>query len=105
MSILWALAGWLRTRRWRRQVGLRLTGRFPLLLMAMYLTVPSHAQIASDESHKTSWPEWGQYQWSTFKAEGLPAPVTGVIYRDGASREGVPLGGLGTGFIFLQTDG
>jgi uncharacterized protein (DUF608 family) len=47
----------------------------------------------------------GEYQWVNFTADGFPTPVTGVIYRDGASIEGVPLGGLGTGFISLETDG
>jgi len=44
-------------------------------------------------------------QWVELKAAGFPHPVPGVIYRGASSKEGVPLGGLGTGFMYLQTDG
>ena len=44
-------------------------------------------------------------QWSAFQAEGFSEPVTGVIYRNGDMLPGMPLGGLGTGFISLGTDG
>ena len=44
-------------------------------------------------------------EWVEFDAEGYKQPVTGVIYRDGSNERGVPLGGLGTGFITLCTDG
>ncbi|MBI2843258.1 MAG: hypothetical protein HYX78_07635 [Armatimonadetes bacterium] len=44
-------------------------------------------------------------QWAAFPAEGFTVPVTGVIYRGGNMLPGMPLGGLGTGFISLGTDG
>ena len=43
--------------------------------------------------------------WVQFHAEGFSNPATGVVYRDGSDERGVPLGGLGTGFITLCTDG
>ena len=43
--------------------------------------------------------------WMEFAAAGFGQPVFGVIYRDGSAERGVPLGGLGTGFIALGTDG
>ena len=44
-------------------------------------------------------------EWVEFPAEGLSQPATGVIYRGGPNEGGMPLGGLGTGFITLCTDG
>ena len=44
-------------------------------------------------------------EWVEFKADGFSKPVTGTIFRDGSVERGVPLGGLGTGFIALCTDG
>ncbi|MBI2842080.1 MAG: hypothetical protein HYX78_01630 [Armatimonadetes bacterium] len=43
--------------------------------------------------------------WISFTADGLSVPVTGVICRNGDVLPGMPLGGLGTGFISLGTDG
>lgn len=57
---------------------------------------------ASQSLFPTDLPE---RQWSTFSAEGYSNPVTGVIYRNGDMLPGMPLGGLGTGFISLGTDG
>ena len=44
-------------------------------------------------------------EWVEFPAGGFSRQVTGIIYRDGSNPRGVPLGGLGTGFITLCTDG
>ena len=67
-------------------------------------------------------------QWQTFQAHGFPQPAVGVIYRNGGGvpytgfsnpkvtashiahwpliREcGVPLGGIGTGYVTLRLDG
>ena len=44
-------------------------------------------------------------EWVEFDADGFNRPVTGVIYQDGSNVRGVPLGGIGTGFITLCTDG
>src|SRR5271157_2965385 len=74
-----------------------------ILASAFSVFARSGMQIAPTSSQPQS--GWGEYQWVSFRADGFPHPVTGVIYRDGASLEGVPLGGLGTGFISLQTDG
>jgi uncharacterized protein (DUF608 family) len=44
-------------------------------------------------------------QWTQFTASGYRRPVVGVIYRDGQVKPGMPLGGLGTGYINLDTNG
>jgi uncharacterized protein (DUF608 family) len=44
-------------------------------------------------------------KWSEFKAEGFQNPVPGIIYKSGESECGLPLGGIGTGCIDLDTDG
>ncbi|MBI2842723.1 MAG: hypothetical protein HYX78_04925 [Armatimonadetes bacterium] len=46
-----------------------------------------------------------QRKWVRFQAHGFTTPVTGVIYRNGDMQPGMPLGGLGTGFMSLGTDG
>jgi non-lysosomal glucosylceramidase len=43
--------------------------------------------------------------WVSFNSKGYSTPVTGVIYRDGDPLPGMPLGGLGTGYMRLGTDG
>ena len=45
-----------------------------------------------------------EHEWVEFPAVGFSQPATGVIYRDGSNERGVPLGGLGTGFITLCTE-
>lgn len=40
-----------------------------------------------------------------FSAEGFTEPACGVIYNGGRAASGVPLGGLGTGYIELNADG
>ncbi len=40
-----------------------------------------------------------------FPAHGLSAPAAGVVYSGGPSRGGVPLGGLGTGYVAVDLDG
>jgi non-lysosomal glucosylceramidase len=74
-----------------------------ILVSIFLLSVHSETQVAAASPQPQA--GWGEYRWLNFKADGFTHPVTGVIYRDGASVEGVPLGGLGTGFISLQTDG
>jgi uncharacterized protein (DUF608 family) len=49
--------------------------------------------------------ELPELTWVEFLAEGFASPVAGVIYRAGQSSCGVPLGGVGTGCIDLDTDG
>jgi uncharacterized protein (DUF608 family) len=46
-----------------------------------------------------------ELQWKEFRAEGYSAPVTGIVYRAGQSSCGIPLGGVGTGCMDLDTDG
>jgi len=46
-----------------------------------------------------------EVQWNEFSAEGFSAPVAGVMYRAGQSSCGIPLGGVGTGCVDLDTDG
>ncbi|HXW14093.1 MAG TPA: GH116 family glycosyl hydrolase [Terriglobia bacterium] len=47
---------------------------------------------------------WG-VKWSEFKADGFQNLVPGIIYKSGKSECGLPLGGIGTGCIDLDTDG
>lgn len=44
-------------------------------------------------------------QFIRFRAEGFTKPVAGVIFRGGEAYKGVPLGGIGTGHIDLNSDG
>jgi uncharacterized protein (DUF608 family) len=44
-------------------------------------------------------------EWDEFAADGFTAPVSGVVFEGGQPRTGVPLGGIGTGWIDLNTDG
>ncbi len=44
-------------------------------------------------------------EWVTFPAAGYRDAACGVIYRNGEVMPGLPLGGLGTGFIPFGTDG
>jgi uncharacterized protein (DUF608 family) len=44
-------------------------------------------------------------KWREFPADGFSRPVCGVVYRAGESVCGLPLGGLGTGCVDLNTDG
>src|SRR5580765_6118390 len=43
--------------------------------------------------------------WAEFGAKGFLRPVCGVIYRAGQAVCGLPLGGIGTGCMDLNTDG
>ena len=43
--------------------------------------------------------------WAEFEALGFSRPVAGGIYRDGKANPGMPLGGIGTGFINVSADG
>lgn len=44
-------------------------------------------------------------QWAQFEAAGYSEPVWGIAYRNQNTLPGMPLGGIGTGFIRLGTDG
>lgn len=44
-------------------------------------------------------------QWLEFRAAGFPREVSGVVFRAGQASCGVPLGGVGTGCMDLDTDG
>src|SRR5579862_1718975 len=44
-------------------------------------------------------------QWTEIKADGFPGPVVGYIYEGRRLESGVPLGGLGTGYMTLEGDG
>src|SRR4051794_29339834 len=44
--------------------------------------------------------------WVQFEAEGFSAPVCGIVYRHiDEVPHGMPLGGVSTGFLDLETDG
>lgn len=44
-------------------------------------------------------------EWIEFEAEGFDNAVTGVIYRSATPVRGIPLGGIGTGYMHLGPDG
>ena len=44
-------------------------------------------------------------EWLQFEAEGFSEPVTGVVCRTATPARGVPIGGIGTGFMHLGPDG
>ncbi len=44
-------------------------------------------------------------QWVEFSAQGYSQPAFGVVYRGGQVHFGVPLGGVGTGWVDLNSDG
>lgn len=46
-----------------------------------------------------------ELQWLEFEADGFGKPVCGIVYRAGESTCGLPLGGIGTGCMDLDTDG
>lgn len=46
-----------------------------------------------------------ELQWAEFSAHGFKAPAAGIVYRAGQSSCGIPLGGVGTGCLDLDTDG
>ena len=89
----------------------------------------SHSSTVGNSRHHGLFPtDLPERQWQTFHAQGFPQPVVGVIYRNGGGvpytgfsnpevtashvahwpliREcGVPLGGIGTGYVTLRLDG
>lgn len=61
------------------------------------------AEGAAQKLFPTNLPE---RQWLEFRAHGFGQPAVGVIFRNGGSGQcGVPLGGIGTGYISLSLDG
>jgi uncharacterized protein (DUF608 family) len=44
-------------------------------------------------------------QWTEFSADGFADRVSGIVFEAGQPRTGVPLGGIGTGWVDLNTDG
>ena len=45
-------------------------------------------------------------EWVRFDAEGFSQPACGVVYRkENEVAHGMPLGGIGTGFLDVDTDG
>lgn len=44
-------------------------------------------------------------QWQEFSAAGFALPVCGVVFNAGETSCGLPLGGIGTGCLDLNTDG
>ena len=63
-------------------------------------------------SEKTRGPEGAFFEydlpaneWVEFEAEGFSTPITGVIYRTATPVRGMPMGGIGTGFMHLGPDG
>lgn len=68
------------------------------------------AAAAEQISEKSSahWPFHGPVvlnQWSQVEADGFPAPVPGYVYDGRKLESGVPLGGLGTGYMTMDGTG
>jgi uncharacterized protein (DUF608 family) len=74
---------------------------FPLLGVSLLLLLPSLATAAELFSARTTQPSWTQFQ-----AEGYSDVVCGVVYglKDQVTC-GMPLGGIDTGCIDLETNG
>lgn len=69
-------------------------------------SMPAVSESQSEESGQ--WPFRGPIvlsQWTKIRAEGFSSPVPGFIYEGGMLESGVPLGGLGTGYMTLEGDG
>ena len=43
--------------------------------------------------------------WTSIQTPDFNSAVPGVVYRKGQAREGIPLGGLGTGYVDFDVDG
>ncbi|MGD2157061.1 MAG: GH116 family glycosyl hydrolase [Anaerolineales bacterium] len=57
-------------------------------------------------NHTNFPPNLPDRQWVKFSAKGFSQPVVGVVYRDGGSGQcGLPLGGIGTGYINIDPNG
>ncbi len=64
--------------------------------------------VMSSEGIKAVWPPasaGAASQWTMLTAEGFPSPVPALVFDGGQLAEGVPLGGLGTGYMTLEGDG
>lgn len=58
------------------------------------------------ENHKNLFPnDVPKKQWVRFPAEGFGREIVGLVYQSGQAICGLPLGGIGTGHVHLDTDG
>ena len=74
---------------------------------AGFYKTASSAQVSSEES-AAKWPFRGPVvsnQWTNILADGFTAAVPGYAFEGGLLQSGVPLGGLGTGYISLEGNG
>jgi uncharacterized protein (DUF608 family) len=65
------------------------------------------AEVGGDKM-ATHWPFRGPVtlnEWTTIKADGFPDAVPGYVYDGARLESGVPLGGLGTGYMTLDGNG
>ncbi|HUZ47213.1 MAG TPA: GH116 family glycosyl hydrolase [Terriglobia bacterium] len=72
---------------------------------AQNLTEPG---LLASEGVAENWPPESAgkaSQWTMLRAEGFAAPVPALVFNGGALAEGVPLGGLGTGYMTLEGNG
>jgi uncharacterized protein (DUF608 family) len=44
-------------------------------------------------------------QWIEFAADGFDSPASGMVFHEGGSQPGVPLGGIGTGCVDVKRNG
>jgi uncharacterized protein (DUF608 family) len=83
---------------------------YHLLRTTLLLHVLQHLSPCCSEGTRTMAllfdMERGGPPWQRFWAEGLSSDVTGCVFEgEMAARRGMPLGGVGTGCVDLETDG
>src|SRR5579862_2773604 len=81
--------------------------RFAVLAWCCLLLAPSISRGADAAETGRFYPaNLPAAQWQKFSATGFSKPVTGIVYRgEPRSVSGVPLGGVGTGHIDLESAG
>ena len=76
-----------------------------LMVAAIALSATARAENRT-ESKSLFPPNLATRNWVEFSAEGFSAPVVGVIHdRSYPAKCGMPLGGIGTGCLDLETSG
>lgn len=63
-------------------------------------------QVYAEKAHRLFPGEVPAKEWARFGAEGYSKPACGIVYRKADDvPHGMPLGGVATGFMDIQTDG
>jgi non-lysosomal glucosylceramidase len=81
----------------------RITTRVRVIVVAVLVAVVGTAWPAIAQTSLSGLPE---RDWVSIHADGYSEPAVAVVFRDGGQRRsGIPLGGLGTGYVSLGLDG